>query len=239
MTQTVLVTKADKRAERKKNKAKANRQKYRRPLVPKTNMQAAYIEALEDGDQVFAVGGAGTGKTYIASRHALRQLLDGECDKVIVTRPTVTKKKHELGFLPGSLDDKLGPWLIPLVDAMKDETSSNEVKRLMREGKIEFLSFEHMRGRSLPDCVVILDEAQNCDLADLRMFLTRIGENTQVIVCGDTDQVDIPDSGLDAVVDMILKNRKTSATLIEFSDEDVVRSETAREWVEAFSLHYG
>lgn len=223
--------KAQKRAQRK---AAKHKRKTRNPLEPLNDAQADYMDALEDCSQVFAIGGAGTGKTYIAARHAIRQVLDGNKQRLVIARPTVSKPKHQLGFLPGNLDEKLLPWLVPLMDAMKEETSPNEIQKLQKSGQLSFLSFEHLRGRSIKDAVIILDEAQNCDISDLRLFLTRIGKYSQVIICGDIDQVDIPDSGLDAVVDMVL-DYNMSAEIIEFGDQDVVRSKIAAEWVRAFS----
>lgn len=225
--------KAAQRNERRQSKA--SRESHRAPpLVGLNPNQCDYIEALRESDQVFGIGPAGAGKTYIAARTAIRKILDGEKEVLMIARPTVSKKKHGQGFLPGKLDAKLAPWMIPIMTGIKAECSQGTIDRLMAEGKIEFLSFEHMRGRSLENAVVILDEAQNCDLGDLKLFLTRIGENTQVIVCGDETQTDIPDSGLSSVLDMI-DDFDVPAEVIEFSEDDVVRSPIAKAWVKAFS----
>lgn len=230
--QTQRLSKAQKRAIRRQAK-KATTASELKPFEPITHRQCEYFACLANSNQVFAVGGAGTGKTYIAARHAIRRLIAGDVDQIVIARPTVAKHKHKQGFLPGKLEDKLKPWLVPIMDAFKADVSGTQLDKLMQEGKIEFLSFEHMRGRSINNAVVILDEAQNCDIGDLRLFLTRIGQDTQVIVCGDVDQVDIEDSGLWRVVEMIRAYGLT-ASLIEFSDDDVVRSEIAKEWVKAF-----
>jgi phosphate starvation-inducible PhoH-like protein len=226
------LSKSQKRALRRQEK-RAKSGAELKPFQPLNQKQSTYFAHLAEHNQVFAIGGAGTGKTYIAARHAIRRLMAGDVEQVIVARPTVSKAKHRQGFLPGSLEAKLAPWLVPIMDAFKQDVSTTTLDKLRQEGKIEFLSFEHMRGRSISDAVVILDEAQNCDIGDLRLFLTRIGTDTQVIVCGDVDQVDIEDSGLFRVIDMI-KEYDMSARLVEFEPEDVVRSEIAKEWVKAF-----
>lgn len=232
MTEEV-VTKAQRRAARKT--ARQERQKARtpKPLQPKTETQREYLECLAECDQVFAIGGAGTGKTYIASRHAVKMLNEGKTERVVICRPSVSKAKHRQGFLPGGPFAKQRPWLIPLLEAMKEECGVSSLDRLMSAGQVEFMAFEYMRGRSIPNAVVILDEAQNCDLGDLRMFLTRIGEGSQVIICGDVDQVDIDDSGLATVIEMIY-DFDIAASVIEFGPGDVVRSAIAKEWVKAF-----
>lgn len=225
-------SKAQRRAERRAAKREQSTQQIP-PLTALTDTQAKYLSALRSSDQVFAIGGAGTGKTYLASRHAIRRLIRNDVDQVVIARPTVTKPKHRNGFLPGKLEAKQKPWLIPILDAFKADTTAAKLDAMTAEGRIEFLSFEHMRGRSISNAVIVLDEAQNCDLGDLRLFLTRVGEGSQVIICGDVDQVDIEDSGLATVVSMI-RQYKISASLVEFTEADVVRSAIAREWVAAF-----
>ncbi|MEO7017971.1 MAG: PhoH family protein [Leifsonia sp.] len=227
-------SKSEKRLKRHEVKTVIEEKKFKRPLVAKTKSQKTYLSYLNTHRQVFSVGPAGTGKTYIAARVALRKVLDGEFENLVIARPTVSSPKHKLGFLPGNADMKLKPWLVPLMASFKDEASGAEVDQLKNTGKIEFASFEHMRGRTFKDSVIILDEAQNCDFRDLKLFLTRIGENSLVIVNGDMDQVDIPDSGLERVVDMITRY-KINAAVVFFDENDVVRSETAAEWVKAFS----
>lgn len=203
------------------------------PLRPLNQTQREYLESLEETDQIFAIGGAGTGKTYIASRWAMVQLLKGKFDKIAITRPMVSKPKHRMGFLPGNGQMKMEPWLVPIMQALKEECSSNTIKSFLRDEKIEIIPFEHMRGRSIPNAIIILDEAQNCDIGDLKLFLTRAGEGSQIIVCGDTDQVDIPDSGLETIIAMV-EEFNITADIIEFSSDDVVRSPRAKEWVKAF-----
>lgn len=226
--------KAMRRQERKLAKTDKQHQRHAaKPLEPMNESQRFYMECLADSLQVFAVGAAGTGKTYIAARHATKRLIRGEVSRILIARPTVSRNKHKQGFLPGSLDDKLAPWLIPILDGIQEEVGKAKVQLLRNEGKIEIISFEHIRGRTFNDAVVILDEAQNCDLLDLRTFLTRVGEGTQIIVAGDPDQVDIPDSGLRRILCMIEEN-DMDADIVEFDSRDVVRSATAKAWVEAF-----
>ncbi len=204
-------------------------------LKPRSDAQAFYLDLLNDPEvtQIFAVGEAGTGKTYIAARVAARRLIDHKISKIFIARPTVSAPAHKLGFLPGKMKDKLAPWLIPIVDALKQEMTVTELNKYMETGAIEFVSFEHMRGRTFDDCFVILDEAQNCTLADLKLFLTRKGEESTYIVAGDPSQVDISNSGLDIILDMI-EEYDLSPEIAEFDENDVVRSKDAKEWVASF-----
>lgn len=208
--------------------------RYPKALEPKTQKQSDYIDSLRCSDLVVAIGGAGTGKTYVAARFALRELLDGNVSKIVMSRPNVSRPEHRLGFLPGNDKMKMEPWLVPLVSAMKEETDPRKVEELLKSGKIEVVAFEHMRGRTFKDSFVLLDEAQNCTVGDLRLFLTRVGEDSRVVISGDTDQVDINNSGLATVVSMISKYKLT-ADVIEFGPGDVIRSKIAREWVQAFA----
>lgn len=206
------------------------------PLKAKTQRQAEYISLLNAGKDVFAVGGAGTGKTYIAARFAARALMEGKVEKIIVCRVTVSKSKHALGFLPGKLEQKLAPWLIPVIDGIRAEVSGQTLDQWRQNGQFEIASFEHMRGRTFSNAWVLLDEAQNADRGDLAMFLTRIGEGSQVVVTGDLDQVDIPDSGLERILD-ICEDEDIPMAIVEFEAGDVVRSELAKRWVQALKRH--
>ena len=222
------------KAERESDIMIKTRRNYPLPLEPKTEMQREYLRSLRTQDLVFAIGGAGTGKTYVGARFAIQELALGNVSKIILTRPTAARKEHKMGFLPGDQKKKIEPWLVPLVSSMKEGMAPAKVDEYLRNDTIEFAPFEFMRGRTFKDCIVILDEAQNCSLSDLRLFLTRIGEDARVIISGDTDQVDIEDSGLAVVVDMVRRHNIT-ADVIEFGPADVVRSKLAREWVTAFA----
>ena len=219
---------------RKRQQRRANKSKFTAtPITPLNERQADLLDSLNHSTQVFAIGEAGTGKTWLSARTAMQHLKHNKIDKIYIARPTVSEKRHEQGFLPGKLEAKLQPWLVPLIEAFKDETTSAEVTQMMVDKRIEFLSFEHMRGRTFKNAYVLLDEAQNCTFSDLKMFLTRKGEGTTYVVTGDITQVDIPDSGLEPIIDMVEKYN-IDADIIEFLPEDVVRSVHAREWVEAF-----
>lgn len=230
--------KATARQERNQDRRKKGPDRSYAPLEPRNDTQADYLNVLRESEQVFGIGPAGTGKTYMAARVAIRMVLDNKKEKVCVARPSVGKKKHALGFRPGNQDDKLADWMVEIMAGFKAEASASTIDAMKKAGKIEFLAFETLRGRSLPNAVVILTEAQNCDLDDLKLFLTRIGENTTVIVEGDPSQSDIPDSGLERVLDMI-EDFDISADVIEFTEDDVVRSATAKAWVVAFAKATG
>jgi phosphate starvation-inducible PhoH-like protein len=222
------------RRQRKDEKTSRRPVERRVPLAPRNERQGEYLQALHDCDQVFGVGPAGTGKTYLAARWAIRQVLDRRKECVVICRPTAAKPKHRLGFRPGNQDEKVADWLVPIMDGFKDECGAATIAKMKIAGQIEFAAFETMRGRTFRNAVVILDEAQNCDMGDLRLFLTRIGEGSQVIVDGDLDQIDIDDPGLEKVLDMV-EEFDLDADVIEFEPEDVVRSAIARGWVGAFA----
>lgn len=232
-------SKAQRRAERRQLKAvKAVTVYEEKPLIARNQTQQDYMDALAESNQIFAIGPAGTGKTYIAANWAMRRLIGNHTDKIVLSRPTITKHKHRQGFLPGDQQEKNAPWLNPIIDAFKDVVAKSVIDKMMREEKVYFLPFETMRGHSIRNAIVFLDEAQNCDLGDLKLFLTRIGENSQVIISGDPSQVDIDprDSGLEDVLDMI-EDYDIDAEIIEFSEDEVVRSGIASQWVKAFSHH--
>jgi phosphate starvation-inducible PhoH-like protein len=219
-----------------KREARKAEKEARRPkgLEPRNARQRDLIQHLNAFPVVMALGPAGSGKTYVAARHALNRLLNKSINRIIIARPSISAARHKLGFLPGNGDQKMKPWLVPIVDAFKEGTSGAEVERLMANKQIEVLPFEHMRGRTVKDGVFLLDEAQNCTLGDLEMFLTRIGENAQAIICGDPDQSDIgKESGLTTIASMV-KRHGLNVGMIHFTEDDVVRSQTAREWVKAF-----
>lgn len=206
------------------------------PLLARTETQRRYISALHAGEHIFAVGPAGTGKTYIPARVAARKLVDGTIEKIIVARVAASRAKHQLGFLPGKLDAKMRPWLIPIFDGIKAEVGSHTLDQWLQENRVEICTFEHMRGRTLGNqrTIVILDEAQNADLIDLRLFLTRIGEEAQCVVTGDLEQIDITNSGLAKVI-RLSQHHDIPMCLVEFGEEDVVRSAFVAAWVRAFS----
>lgn len=213
-----------------------NLKKGSKPFEPLGPIQEHLFQSLQEDRQTVVIGPAGTGKTYVPARYGARLLRSKKINKIYIARPTISDSRHALGFLPGKPDQKLAPWLVPIMDAFKDEFLPDELKNYRATEQIEFLSFEHLRGRTLKNCFVLLDEAQNCTYGDLKLFMTRKGENSQFVVTGDTSQIDLPKhfpSGLPIIVKMI-EDYDLSPTVIKFAEEDVVRSEDAKEWVSAF-----
>ena len=194
-----------------------------RTIRPKTANQKAYVEAIAENTITFGIGPAGTGKTYLAMAKAVAALQAKEVTRIILTRPAVEAGEH-LGFLPGTLTEKIDPYLRPLFDALHDMLDQDAIPRLMQSGVIEVAPLAYMRGRTLNDAFVILDEAQNTTDLQIKMFLTRIGSNAKAIITGDLSQIDLPKnqkSGLDKAT-RILKNIDGIAH-IELDEEDVVR----------------
>ena len=200
----------------------------------RTKNQKKLVEEYYKNDLIFALGPAGTGKTYTAIALAVRALKNREVKKLILTRPAV-EAGERLGFLPGDLKDKLDPYLQPLYDALMDMVPPQKLKLLMEEGTIQIAPLAYMRGRTLESAFVILDEAQNTSLGQLKMFLTRMGNNAKFIVTGDTTQIDLPnkaDSGLAKGVAM-LKGTK-GISVINFNKEDIVRHPLVSKIVKIF-----
>ena len=227
------MTKAAARAARRAEKANKNASRASKPLVPKNDNQADYIEILREGSSVFALGPAGTGKTYLPARIAAQRLMKGDIEKIIITRVTASKKEHAIGFLPGNIDAKMKPWLTPVLEGIRAEVSQTQLDQWKANGQFEIVPFEYMRGRTFDKACVILDEAQNAAFDDLTLFLTRTGEGTQVVVAGDHTQVDIPNSGLEEIVNISDDNEIMD--VVEFTEDDVVRSELAKKWVKAIA----
>ena len=194
-----------------------------KPIRARNRKQEEMVQAYFDNDLIFAVGPAGTGKTYIAIALAVRALKNREVKRIILTRPAV-EAGERLGFLPGDLKDKLDPYLQPLYDALGDMIPSRKLQEFMTDGTIQIAPLAYMRGRTLDRACVILDEAQNTNMGQLKMFLTRMGCDAKFIVTGDASQIDLPrrgDSGLLRGIEKV-KNIKGVATLF-FSNEDIVR----------------
>ncbi|MHC2087376.1 PhoH family protein [Methylobacterium sp. CM6244] len=203
------------------------------PIQPLTERQAEYLDALAVNKQVIVLGPAGTGKTYIAGTRAADQLRQRRIAKVIITRPNVPAGRS-LGFFPGSLEEKIAPWVTPLTETMKERMGDAAYEIAMKTGDIEVVPFEVMRGRTFKNCLVILDEAQNTTTAEIKMFLTRIGDDCQVIINGDVSQTDLREtSGLRTVIHLV-KSRMMPIPIVEFTLDDIVRSGICAEWVRAF-----
>jgi len=207
----------------------------RKTIVPRSATQIEYMRALAKEDIIFALGPAGTGKTYVAVAQAVSQLITGSVQRLILSRPAV-EAGERLGFLPGDMKEKVDPYLRPLYDALNDCMPPEQVERRIASGEIEIAPIAFMRGRTLADAFVILDEAQNTTPAQMKMFLTRFGQNSRMVVCGDPRQVDIPggdsQSGLADAVRRVEGIEGINVT--RFSAADVVRHPIVGRIVDAY-----
>jgi len=209
----------------------------KRKIVPKTPNQALYLKLIEQNDIVVAIGPAGTGKTYLAVAMALKYMKEKRVERLILTRPAV-EAGESLGFLPGDFQEKINPYLTPLYDALYAMMPPDRVKRLIDTGVIEVAPLAYMRGRTLSDAFVILDEGQNTKSVQMKMFLTRLGPRSKAVLTGDITQIDLPkdeNSGL-VEIQKILKGIKGIA-FIYFGPEDVVRHRLVKQIVEAYEKH--
>lgn len=206
------------------------------PVRAKTQGQMAYVQAMDSNIVTFGIGPAGTGKTYLAVAKAVRALEDGRVRRIVLTRPAV-EAGESLGFLPGTLNDKVDPYLRPLYDALSDMLGAAQLKRYLDENVVEVAPLAYMRGRTLNDAFVILDEAQNATVQQLKMFLTRLGFNTTMVITGDITQVDlaVPKSGL-LSIERILNSVK-DISFVHLRSEDVVRNALVGRIVEAYDRY--
>lgn len=207
----------------------------RKTIVPRSAAQAGYMRQLAREDVIFALGPAGTGKTYVAVAQAVSQLITGSVQRLVLSRPAV-EAGEKLGFLPGDMKDKVDPYLRPLYDALFDCMPPEQVERRIASGEIEIAPIAFMRGRTLADSFVILDEAQNTTREQMKMFLTRFGQNSRMVVCGDPKQIDIPGgdrhSGLADAVGRLEDVEGIAVT--RFTAADVVRHPIVSRIVEAY-----
>lgn len=202
-------------------------------LVPLNEKQSLYMRALVTNSQVIVCGYSGTGKTFIAATTAANLYLQNKIDKIVITRPNVAVGK-DLGYLPGDLYEKFAPWAMPVLDVLQKQLGDAKFEIALKKGNIEMAPLSLMRGRSFEDAFIILDEAQNTTVAEIKMFLTRIGENCKVVVNGDIRQSDINgQSGLSKIIHLAKKNN-LPIPIIEFGVEDIVRSDICKEWIIAF-----
>jgi phosphate starvation-inducible protein PhoH and related proteins len=194
-----------------------------RPLEPRTDKQGLYMRAIASHDVIFALGPAGTGKTYIPCAMAAQELMARRISKIIVTRPAVEAGGEKLGFLPGELEEKYEPYIAPVRKALTERMGKGHFEACLKDGKIEPYPLGFMRGETFEDAWVILDEAQNVTPELMKMFLTRIGENCKVIICGDTDQVDI--EGMAGLIDAQQRTAWSERfATVEFDESECVRS---------------
>jgi len=210
----------------------------RRRIVPRSQGQVRYLEAIADHDMVFGIGPAGTGKTYLAMATAIRALRERQVNRIVLTRPAV-EAGESLGFLPGDLLEKLNPYLRPLYDALYDMVQADKAAGMLEHGTIEIAPLAFMRGRTLNDAFIILDEAQNCTSEQMKMFLTRMGFNSKVVVTGDITQVDLPQgqtSGLKEVQEVM--GKVAGVSFIYLDHRDVVRHPLVQQVIQAYDEHH-
>ncbi|HOY50487.1 MAG TPA: PhoH family protein [Prolixibacteraceae bacterium] len=205
-----------------------------KPVRARTPNQRVLVDKIRDNDLVFAIGPAGTGKTYTAIALAVRALKNREIKRIILSRPAV-EAGERLGFLPGDLKEKIDPYLQPLYDALLDMIPAKKVEEFMKEGTIQIAPLAFMRGRTLSNAFVILDEAQNTTINQLKMFLTRMGLNTKFVVTGDITQIDLPDRNQSGLLQAlrILRNIE-GIHVVMFDKKDIVRHRLVRDIVEAY-----
>ena len=209
----------------------------KRNVAPKTLNQKLYVEAIEKYDMVFGIGPAGTGKTYLAVSMAVRALLDKKVSRIVLTRPAV-EAGERLGFLPGTLQEKIDPYLKPLYDALYDMLDVERVDRHLERGVIEIAPIAFMRGRTLNDSFVILDEAQNTTPEQMKMFLTRIGYNSKAVITGDVTQIDLPSGKLSGLIEARnVISGVEGISFVHFNERDVVRHPLVQRIVRAYEMY--
>lgn len=205
-------------------------------ITARTFMQSAFIESMKKNDLIFGVGPAGTGKTYLAVAYAASMLEKGEVKRIILSRPAV-EAGEKLGFLPGDMKEKVDPYLRPLYDALFDVLPEEKVAMLLEKNIIEIAPLAFLRGRTLKDAAIILDEAQNCTAAQMKMVLTRIGENSKMMITGDPSQTDLPTgtkSGLKDALDTL--RRVEMMGIVTFGNRDVIRHKLVSQIVQAYDM---
>lgn len=206
----------------------------KRQISPRSPMQGDYITALAENEMVFGVGPAGTGKTYLAVAMAVQMLMQGQVERIVLSRPAV-EAGEQLGFLPGDMREKIDPYLQPLYDALYDTLPREQVDKKLESGEIEIAPLAFMRGRTLSNCYAILDEAQNTAPMQMKMFLTRLGDHSRMAITGDLSQVDLPGSTRSGLADAleILEGMK-GVGVVRFTDVDVVRHPLVARIVRAY-----
>ena len=206
----------------------------KKTIAPRSANQTVYMKALARDEMIFALGPAGTGKTYLAVAQAVSMLITGAVERLILSRPAV-EAGERLGFLPGDMKEKVDPYLRPLYDALYDMLPAEQVERRIASGEIEIAPIAFMRGRTLNDAFIILDEAQNTTPAQMKMFLTRFGMRSRMVICGDPRQIDLPDAGMSGLADAVGKLEGVDGiATVRFGSADVVRHPLVGRIVEAY-----
>lgn len=202
-------------------------------ILPRNENQQFYIESLQTSDQVIVFGPAGTGKTYVVSSVAADMYNMKQINKIVITRPHVAVGK-DIGYLPGTLEEKSAPWALPVLDVLEKQLGKGVVETALKNGNIEVAPLALMRGRSFDDTFVICDEAQNITLHELKMLVTRIGEGSKLVLNGDIQQSDLKEAdGLTKIVHLA-KKHMLPIPIVEFTIDDIVRSDICKQWIETF-----
>jgi len=218
---------------RRKTNYKGADNKKTSGMVPKTERQKELVEALQNSQQIFILGPAGTGKTYVTATYAADLYTTKEIDKIVITRPHVAVGK-ELGFLKGDLTEKTMPWALPVLDVLEKHLGKGTVETGIKNGNIEMAPLALMRGRSFDNAFIIVDETQNITTHELKMLLTRVGEGTTIVLNGDVQQSDLKEAdGLTKVIHLA-KKHLLPVPIIEFGVDDIIRSDICAQWVRVF-----
>lgn len=234
------MSKSAKRYTRKEKKslslAPTPKQERRISLTPQTENQRTYANHLNTQDLIFTIGCAGTGKTYMAATKAAMMYNDAQIKRIIITRPNIPSSRS-LGAFPGTLEEKMAPWVLPVIEILRGHLGRVKVETMLKDRNIVVEPFETMRGRTFDDAFILLDEAQNTTYDELKMFLTRLGEGSKVVVNGDVAQTDLKHtSGLRTIIN-IIKGQMLAYPVVEMTEEDIVRSDVCADWIRAFSKH--
>jgi len=224
---------ASPRATRRATNYKGAEKKLTSGIVPRTLKQKELLDAFKSSTQVFVLGPAGTGKTYVTATYAADLYILKEIDKIVITRPHIAVGK-ELGFLKGSLEEKTKPWALPVLDVLEKHMGKGAVDTAIKNNNIEMAPLALMRGRSFDNAFIIVDETQNITTHELKMLLTRVGEGSTIVLNGDVQQSDLKEAdGLSKVIHLA-KKHMLNLPIVEFGVEDIVRSEVCKQWVKIF-----